>query len=640
MFDSIRDHKKFLMGFLLILIIPSFVLFGVEGYTRLNEGGEVVASVDGKSIKRTEWDEAHRAESQRMREMMPTIDPAMLDSDEAKYATLERLVRERVLAAAARQLQLYTSDQRLARELQSNPTIAAMRRPDGSLDVEAYRQLLSRQGMSPEMFEASVRADLSQRQVLQSVQDSGFASNALARVSLNAFFEQRELRSKTFAAKDFSARVKPSDADIEAFYQQNQALFQAPEQADVEYLVLDAAALEKSVSLNEADLRSYYEQNAAQLSGAEERRASHILLSVPNGATPEQKAEVRKKAEALLAQVKADPSRFAELAKANSQDPGSAPNGGDLDFFARGAMVPPFEQAVFSLKKGEISDLVETDFGFHIIRLTDIKAPPQRSFAEVRPQIEEQLRKQQAQRQFAEAADTFSNLVYEQADTLKPAAERLKLQVQSAKGLQRQPRPGDTGPLANRRLLEALFSPESTSSKRNTEAIETGSGQLVSARVVAYHPARTLSLDEVRDQVRDRLVAQRSAELAKEEGEKQLAAWKGGADASGLGAAVTVSREAPRDLDPRVLDAALSADPKALPAWVGVSLGEQGYAVVQVQQVKPRGEVPPQRLAQEAQQVAQWWSGAEGLAYYETLKSRYKASIKVPKPAAATVASR
>ena len=243
MFDSIRDHKKYLMGFLLILIIPSFVLFGVEGYTRFSEGGETVATVDGKSIKRNEWEQAHRQESQRLREMMPTIDPAMLDSDEARYGTLERMVRERVLAAAAQKLNLYTSDQRLARELQSNPTIAAMRRPDGSLDVEAYRQLLSRQGMTPEMFEASVRADLSQRQVLQSVQDSGFAGSAMARMSLDAFFQKRQVRVKTFAAKDFASRVAPSDADIEAFYNQNQALFQATEQADIEYLVLDAAAL-------------------------------------------------------------------------------------------------------------------------------------------------------------------------------------------------------------------------------------------------------------------------------------------------------------------------------------------------------------------------------------------------------------
>ncbi|MGC4394167.1 SurA N-terminal domain-containing protein [Hydrogenophaga sp. T2] len=633
MFDIIRDRKKFLMGFLLILIIPSFVLFGVEGYTRFNEGGAAVASVDGKKIKRAEWDQAHRQEVERLRAMVPNIDSALLDSDIARYESLERLVRQRVLAAAVAKLNLYTPDQRLARELQQNQAIASLRKPDGSLDVEAYRQLLSRQGMTPEIFEASVRADLSQRQVLQGVQATGFASSAMARATLNAFFEQRELRVKTFTARDFAARVNPSDADIEAFYQQNQALFQAPEQADVEYLVLDAAALQKGISISEADLRSYYDQNASQLSGAEERRASHILLSVPNGATPEQKAEVRKKAEALLAEARANPAKFAELAKANSQDPGSAANGGDLDFFGKGAMVPPFEQAVFALRKGQISDIVETDFGFHIIQLTDIKAPPVKSFAELRPQLEAQLRQQQAQRQYAEAADTFSNLVYEQPQSLQPAAERLKLTVQTAKGVLRTPATGQTGPLANARLLGALFAPESISSKRNTEAIDVGGSQLVAARIVEHRPAHTQPLAEVREQARSRLVAQRAAELAKEEAEKQLAAWKGGADAAAMGPVLKVSRETAPSIDPRVLDAALAADPKALPAWIGVPLGQQGHAVVQVVKVLPRAEVPAERQAQEVQQVGQGWSGAESEAYYETLKARFKARILVPKPA-------
>ncbi|QIM52392.1 SurA N-terminal domain-containing protein [Hydrogenophaga crocea] len=633
MFDIIRDRKKFLMGFLLILIIPSFVLFGVEGYTRFNEGGAAVASVDGKKIKRAEWDQAHRQEVERLRAMVPNIDSALLDSDIARYESLERLVRQRVLAAAVAKLNLYTPDQRLARELQQNQAIASLRKPDGSLDVEAYRQLLSRQGMTPEIFEASVRADLSQRQVLQGVQATGFGSSAMARATLNAFFEQRELRVKTFTARDFASRVNPSEADIEAFYQQNQALFQAPEQADVEYLVLDAAALQKGISISEADLRSYYDQNASQLSGAEERRASHILLSVPNGATPEQKAEVRKKAEALLAEARANPAKFAELAKANSQDPGSAANGGDLDFFGKGAMVPPFEQAVFALRKGQISDIVETDFGFHIIQLTDIKAPPVKSFAELRPQLEAQLRQQQAQRQYAEAADTFSNLVYEQPQSLQPAAERLKLTVQTAKGVLRTPAAGQTGPLANARLLGALFAPESISSKRNTEAIDVGGSQLVAARIVEHRPAHTQPLAEVREQARSRLVAQRAAELAKEEAEKQLAAWKGGADAAAMGPVLKVSRESAQSMDPRVLDAALAADPKALPAWIGVPLGQQGHAVVQVVKVLPRAEVPAERQAQEVQQVGQGWSGAESEAYYETLKARFKARILVPKPA-------
>ena len=630
MFDTIRNHKKYLMGFLLILIIPSFVLFGIEGYTRFNESGEPVASVDGQEITKAEWDQAHQVESQRLREAMPTLDAKLLESDEARYATLERLVRDRVLATAAQKLNLFTSDQRLASELQQNEAIAALRKPDGSLDVEAYRALVARQGMTPEMFEARVRADLSQRQVAQSIVGSGFATVGLATVSLNAFFERREVQIARFNSADFAARVKPTDAEIETFYNANGPLFQAPEQADIEYLVLDAASLQASLALNEADVRAYYDQNAGRLAGAEERRASHILLSVPAGAPAADKEAVRAKAAALLEQLRKNPATFAEVAKAQSQDPGSAANGGDLDFFARGAMVKPFEDVAFSLSKGGSADLVETEFGFHIIQLTDIKTPPQRSFESMKPEIEAELKQQQAQKQFAEAAETFSNLVYEQADSLKPAADRLKLEIRTAQGVQRQPQ--GAGVLANERLLAALFAPDAIDKKRNTEAIETGSNQLVAARVVKHSPARTRPLDEVREAVRARLVAQRAAELAREEGEKQLQAWKAGGTATGLSAAQTVSRENAQGLAQPVLTAALSADPKSLPAWVGVSLGNEGYAVVKVEKVLPREARPAQALTQEVQQYSQWWASAESQAYYEALKTRFKARILVNEP--------
>lgn len=639
MFDSIRNHKKYLMGFLMILIIPSFVLFGIEGYTRFNESGAPVAVVDGKDITKAEWDQAHQQESQRLREAMPSLDSRLLDSDGARYATLERLVRQRLLAAAATKLNLYTSDARLARDLQQNEAIAALRKPDGALDVEAYRQLVARQGLTPEMFEARVRADLSQRQVSQGILGSSFAPTALANVSLNAFFERREVRVARFAASDFASQVKPTDADIETFYSANQASFQAPEQAEIEYLVLDAAALQNSVAFNEADVKTYYEQNASRLSGTEERRARHILLTVPAGAPAADKDAVRKRAEELLAQVRAKPASFADVVKAQSQDPGSAAKGGDLDYFGRGAMVKPFEDVVFSLAKGALSDVVETDFGFHIIQLTDIKAPPVRSFESMRPEIEAELKKQQAQKQYAEAAETFSNLVYEQADSLQPAADRLKLQVRKAT-VQRQAQPGATGPLASERLLGALFDTESIDKKRNTEAIDTGSGQLVSARVVKHSPAHTQPLAEVREQVRARLVAERTAELARAEGEKQLQAWKAGGDAKGLGNAVVVSRENPQGLAQPVLTAALSVDPKTLPAWTGVNLADQGYAIVKIEKVLPRDVRDAQALAQEVQQYNQWWASAENEAYVEGLKERFKARILVPEPAATPAPAR
>ncbi|MDM7943907.1 MAG: SurA N-terminal domain-containing protein [Hydrogenophaga sp.] len=640
MFDTIRNHKKYLMGFLMILIIPSFVLFGIEGYTRFDGEGEPVATVDGEDITKTEWDQAHQLETQRVREAMPTLDARLLESDEARYATLERLVRERVLGVAAQKFNLFTSDQRLARELQQNEAIATLRKTDGTLDVEAYRALLARQGLTPEMFEARVRADLSQRQVSQSISGSGFAPTGLANVSLNAFFERREVQVARFNAAEFAASVKPTDAEIEAFYNANGPLFQAPEQADIEYLVLDAKALQSTLALNEADVRAYYDQNAGRLAGAEERRASHILLTVPAGAPAADKEAVRAKAAALLEQVRKNPETFAEVAKAQSQDPGSAASGGDLDFFARGAMVKPFEDVVYALPKGGISDLVETEFGFHIIQLTDIKTPPQRSFESMKPEIEAELRQQQAQRQFAEAAETFSNLVYEQADSLKPAAERLKLEIATAQGVQRQPQAGATGVLANDRLLAALFAPDAVEQKRNTEAVETGSSQLVSARVVKHSPARTRPLDEVRDAVRTRLVAQRSVELAREEGARQLEAWKAGGAPSGLSAVQTVSRENPQGLAQPVLLAALSADPKSLPAWVGVPIEREGYAIVKVEKVLPRVTREAQALQQEVQQYSQWWATAESLAYYETLKERFKVRILVDEPKPAAVAAR
>jgi len=631
MFDSIRNHKKYLMGFLLILIVPGFVLFGVQGFTDFRSRSEAVATVDGHDITRVEWDQAHQTEARRLRERMPSIDPKLLDSEQARYATLERMVRERVLATAAKKFNLYTSDQRLARELQSNETIASLRRPDGSLDVDAYRQLVGRQGMTPEQFEAQMRADLSMRQVTQGITASGLSPAALAAVSLNAFFERRELSVQLLKAADFAAKVQPSDADIESFYKANPALFQAPEQADIEYLVLDAAALAKGMKLNEADVRAYYDQNAARLSGAEERRASHILLTVPAGASAADKQKVRERAQALLNEVKQSPAKFAELAKANSQDPGSAAKGGDLDFFARGAMVKPFEDAAFSLQKGAISDLVESEFGFHIIQVTDIKTPPTRPFEAMRAEIEAELKKQQAQKQFAESAETFSNTVYEQADSLQAAADKLKLTVQTAKAVTRQPKP-EAGVLGNEKLLNAIFAPDSISKKNNTEAVETAPSQLVSARVLQYQAAQTRPLSEVRDLVRARLVAQRSAELARQAGEQQLKAWKEGAPFASMPSVITVSRDASQSLPQPVLTAALSAPTKQLPAWTGVNMGDDGYAVVRIDKVVPRVVQDPQVAAKEVQQYGQWWASAEGQAYYDSLKSRFKVKIKVPEP--------
>jgi peptidyl-prolyl cis-trans isomerase D len=250
----------------------------------------------------------------------------------------------------------------------------------------------------------------------------------------------------------------------------------------------------------------------------------------------------------------------------------------------------------------------------------------------MKPELEAELKKQQAQRKFAETADTFSNGVYEQADSLKPVADKLKLEIRTAQNVRRTPAPGTAGALANPKFLAALFSPDSIEKKRNTEAVEVAPSTLVSGRIVQYTPARTLPFAEVKDKVRERVVAARAAELAKKEGMDKLASWKANPASANLPAAVTVSRQETQKLPSPVIEAALRADPSALPAFTGVDLGEQGYAVVKVNKVLPRETPAEAQAKQEQGQYAQAWGSAETLAYYNLLKDRLKVEILVPKP--------
>lgn len=628
MFDFFRKYNKIVLIFLFLLIIPSFVLFGVERYQ--GSGDEKVARVDGNNITRPEWDAQHRIETDRIRQQSPNVDPALLESDVMRYGTLERMVRDRVLAAAAAKSNVTVSEERLSRIFAQDAGLAAFRTPDGKFDRETFQRVT---GRTPEQYEASMRAELATQQVLLGISGTAFTPPALAAATINAFYDRREIQVASFTPESFASKVTVSDADVEAYYKAHTAQFQSPEQASIEYLVLDIEAAKKNISVSEADLKTYYEQNTARFGTKEERRASHILITAPASAPAADRAKAKAKAEQLLAEVKKAPATFADVARKNSQDPGSAEKGGDLDFVTRGAMVKPFEDAMFALKKGDISDVIETEFGYHIIRLADIKPAVVPPFEQVRATIENEVRAQQATQEFAKAAESFTDAVYQQPDSLKPAAEKLKLTIQTASNVARTPAPSVTGVLANRNFLNALFAADSLERKQNTEAIEVGTNQLASGRVTQYTPARPLPLAEVKDKIRAQLVTERAAVMAKAEGEAKLAAWTAKADGATFGAPITVSRRELQNQPIPSIDAALRADAGKLPALVGVDLGTQGYAVVRVTKLVPRAPSAPEQTQQENAQVGQSITAAEELAYYNLLKERFKAEILVPKPA-------
>lgn len=639
MFDFFRKHT-WLLQVILGFVVLAFVGGGVyQGYgSFMRDEGTTVATVDGRKITRNEWEFAQREQIERIRRQMPNVDARLFDTPEMKRQSLDAVVRERVMLTAAEKLHLTTTDDRLQRLFASDPQLAFLRNPDGSVNKDA----LAAQGMSSEMFAQRLRQDLSVRQVVSGIAASVWAPVSATDAALDAMFQLREVQVQRFATKDSIAAVAPTDADIDKYYKDpaNAPQFMAPELEDIEYVVLDLDALKKGINVSEKELRDYYAANEKRYTSPEERRASHILVKVDAGASAADRAKAKARAEALLADVKKNPASFAEVARKNSDDPGSAEKGGDLDYFGRGGLAAkPLEDAAFALKPDEIGALVESEFGYHIVKLLAVRGGERRGFDSVRAEIEGEVKGQLAQKRFSEAAVDFTNMVYEQPDSLKPVVDKLALALRSAQNIGRVPAPGAVGALANPKFLDALFGTDAIRNKRNTEAIEIGANTLVSGRVVKYQAAHQLPLADVKAKVRERLVTLQAAALARKLGEARLAELRAAPATVMTEPAVSVSRAQAHDLPGALVDAALKAPIATLPAFVGVDLGDQGYAVVKINRVLGRDPLTAD-AARARSQYAQAWGDAESLAYYAALKTRYKVEIKPSAlPAAATDAA-
>lgn len=624
MFDFVRTHSRWLQLILLVLILPSFVALGVQGYSSFSDGvGLKVATVDGQNITQGDWDNAAREQADRVRRENPQVDPKLLDSPELRQQALDGLVSRRALETAMAKQQLLAADGRVLSVFRRSPSYAFLRTPEG----QPNKALLAAQGMSSEVFAERLRHDLGLQQVLAPADMLPRGLKLGGKLAFDALLQQREISVKRLDPQAYRAQVQLTDAEVAAYYLQaeTQKRWMQPERAQIEYLVLDAEAMKQRVQVNEAELKTYYEQHRQRFSTPEERRASHILIKLETGAKPEQEAAARAQLEALQAHLRADPKQFAELARKHSQDEISASSGGELDFIAKDFNVKPLADAAFALAKGEISPIVRSEFGLHLVTVSEIRGGEVRSFEDVRAELEAEQRSELAKKEFQALSEQFSNAVYEQADALQPVAEKFRIELRQAE-LGRVPAAGAQGPLASTKLIEAVFAQESLKTKRNTEAVETGAQQLVSARVLKHVPAAAPALDEVKDAVREQLLTERAAALAKKAGEAMLAQK---AEELSFDATVTVSRMNPQGLPREALSKILQAPAANLGKAFGVDLGSTGYLLVRLNGVKPPSEqeVPAK---QAEQQYAQALANAEGFAYLEALKAGYKAKVLVP----------
>ena len=606
MFDLVHRRKRIAQIILALLTIP-FAFFGLQFYSRGMGGAEDVAKVNGSPITQHEFAEALRQQQDRLRAAFgPGVDPDVLDTPQSRRALLDSLVSQRLISQAAQRAHLTVGDEALRETITAIPAFQG----EGGFSKETYEALLRSQNMTPAMFEAQMRHDLAVSQLAGAIAGTAIVPQTVAERIATLQDERREVQEALVPAKPLLAEVKLDEARLKAYYEANAADFRVPEQVRAEYLVLSAQSLASPAAIPEADLKAAYEARASQYRVAEQRRASHILVKT--------KAEAEK----IAAEARKSPDQFAELARKYSQDPGSAAKGGDLGFFARGQMVGPFEDAAFALKEGQISDPVQTDFGWHVIRLTAVRPAQARPFAEVRSELAADLARQQGARRFAESAEGFGNTVYEQSDSLKPAAERFKLPLQTSGWLTRTPGP-DAGVLGNAKLVAALFSKDSLEAHRNTDAVEVAPNVLVSARVVEHQPAVQKKFEEVRGEIEQRLRAQEAAALARKAGESKLAALAKGGDAGlAWGAAKSVSRRSPQGIPAGALRKIMGADPAHLPAYAGAERGDEGYMLYRVARVLPAEPQPEAQRSAERARAAQQAGSRQLEAYIESLRAQ------------------
>lgn len=611
---------------LLLIIFPSFAFFGIESFMRSPGSGSAIATVGGHSISQQEFDAAQRDQLDRLRQSYgQQFDAKMLNTPEAKQVLLDELVSRKALAIEVVNNHLSIPDQILQQNILATPGLA---KPDGTFDSDRYKSLLAAQGMTPAMYEQRLRQDLTVQQLLGAVQSTSFVPKTVAERIAAIFEQEREIQAMDLKLNDYASKVNISDAMLKAYYEKNAAEFEIPEVVNAEYVVLSSAALAARVSVSDAELQAAYEQNKKQYSVDEQRRASHILLTVKKEASSEEQKQVRTKAEALLAELRKKPESFAALAKANSQDPGSAERGGDLDFFGKGAMVKPFEEAANKLKVGEISELVQTDFGFHIIQLTAIKAGGVKPFDEVKGQIAAELKKQKAAKLYSEAAESFTNIVYEQSDSLKPVADKLKLKIESVSGLTRQANPAMPAslPVNNVKFLNAIFSDESLKKKRNTEALEVAPATLIAGRIVEYKPASKRPFDEVKPIIVAKVTQIEAGLLVKKDGEAKLSALKTTDNAAGFSDVKVISLLKNNDVRPDAVAAIMKADVQKLPAFVGVDVPGVGYSIYRISKLNA-GVQDPARRASEKEQLTNAVSQQDVYSYVEVLKQKAKVKI-------------
>ncbi len=606
MLQNIRDNSQGWIAKTIIgLIVVLMALTGVDAIITGTGNSQNAAAVNGEKISQNELNQAVEMQRrQLLQQLGKDFDPAMLDERMLRDASLKGLIERSLLLQGAKDSKFAFSQAALDQVIVQTPEFQV----EGRFNADRFDQVIRQLGYTRMQFRQMLEQEMLIGQLRAGLSGSGFVTDEEV-----AAFARLEKQTRDFATRTIKAdtgAVKVSDDDVKAYYDAQQAQFMSPEQVVIEYVELKKDAFFSQVSVTDEEMKAAYESEIANL--AEQRDAAHILIEVGGDVSDEQ---AKAKIEDIQKRLQKGED-FAALAKQFSQDPGSASDGGDLGYAGKGVYDPAFEDALYALKKDEVSAPVRTEFGWHLIKLLGVQAPEVPTFASMKAKLETDLKAQRVEQRFVEATKQLEDAAFESSDLAQPAQE-LGLKVQTSEPFGRQ---GGQGIASNRQVLQAAFSQEVMEDGSNSGAIELDPNTLVVIRVKEHRKPQQLELDQVADSIRGQLTKTRASEAAKAAGEQLVSELRDG-KAKPEGAEWQVVEAATRNqdgVDPAVLQA-LFRMPKPSgekSEFSGIALANGDYAVIRLKGVSE----PEQALSDEEKAMYRRFlasrSGQEDFAAY------------------------
>jgi len=583
MLQSIRDKAQGWIAWAIVILISiPFALFGIQEYLGTSSD-PVVAEVDGTEIKQSDLDKRMRDFRETMRLTLGgSFQQEMFESDTFKQQILQAMIDETLLQQAADDWNMRASDAQTRGYIQSIPAF----QNNGGFDQRVYESAVRNRGMSSAGFESVVRQEMVMQQMQTGVRNSAFVTGTDLGDQVRLSGQKRSIAFARIDAAAFEKADQVSEEEARAYYQQHQNDYAVAERVKLAYIRLNSEVLSPLIEVDDEALQAYFDDHRDAFVVDEERRVRHILLAT----NTDNEAQQLAKAQDLLQQLR-DGGDFAALAEANSDDPGSAANGGDLGWVNRGVMVEPFEDAAFALDENAFSEPVKSQFGYHLIQVTDIRGGSDAGFEDVRAEVEAAYRKQQAEELFYDRFERLADGAYENPDSLEPAAEVLGLTIQRTGWVDRAS--GLPGDLDVPKVLNTAFSEDVLQRGNNSEVIELGPTDAIVLRVVEHEAETFKPFDRVREQVVAAAAADQASSKAAAKGREVLEQLRQGQALADVSAAngwqlqsAEIGRES-RQVPAEVVQAAFAvarpaADGKA---HTGVVSAEGDYLLIEVDKV-------------------------------------------------------